>query len=135
MPYASFPSIPSGTYTPTFTGFGTPTAVLFTYAQLGKFLVIQGTFTSGTNTATEARISLPPGYTSSASIPTITGAGTYTGFNANSGSIFTILIETSQTYLTFGIQDSSHAGFTKVTGSGALGAGPAKMSFTAIVPL
>ena len=53
----------TNSYTPTFQGFGTVSNVDFTYRQEGDSIVIQGFFTSGTPTATEAQISLPNGYT------------------------------------------------------------------------
>lgn len=45
--------------TPTLTGFGVPTTTDFSYDRLGADLIFRGTWTSGTTTAVEPRISLP----------------------------------------------------------------------------
>jgi len=50
-------------YTPTFTGFGTPSSVNFWYRQVGDRLEIRGNFVTGTTTATPGLISLPSGFT------------------------------------------------------------------------
>ncbi|MCC7443187.1 MAG: hypothetical protein IT285_16260, partial [Bdellovibrionales bacterium] len=55
-------------YTPTFTGFGTVASVNFHWHQVGSVIQINGRFTTGTVTATEARISLPNGLTVDADI-------------------------------------------------------------------
>lgn len=45
-------------YTPTFTGFGTPTNVAFFSRRIGDSLEVKGSFTSGTTTAVTAKITL-----------------------------------------------------------------------------
>lgn len=55
---------PWTTYVPTTQGFGTITNDNFQYMRVGSSLFIKGTFTTGTVTATEARIHFPPGLTS-----------------------------------------------------------------------
>lgn len=57
-------------YTPTLTGFGTATGVDFKYRRVGSDIEIQGYFTSGTPTATQARVSLPSGATVSSVVQT-----------------------------------------------------------------
>jgi hypothetical protein len=57
-------------YTPTFTGFGTPTGTDFLYRRVGDSIHVRGFFTSGTSTAVDAQISLPLGF----SIPTLSTA-------------------------------------------------------------
>jgi len=52
-------SISATPYTPTFTGFGTPTAVQAFYSRDKDMLEVWGTFTSGVPTAVSAKISLP----------------------------------------------------------------------------
>ena len=49
-------------YTPTLTGFGTGSNVSFKWRRVGDEMEIKGFFTSGTSTATAAKISLPSGY-------------------------------------------------------------------------
>jgi hypothetical protein len=46
-------------YTPTFQGFGTPSAVEFRWRQVGESVEIEGTFLTGTTAAVEARVGLP----------------------------------------------------------------------------
>lgn len=55
-------------YTPTFTGFGTPTNVDFKYRKDGSDIEIQGYFISGVSTGVEARVSLPSGLSTSSSV-------------------------------------------------------------------
>lgn len=49
-------------YTPTLTGFGTPTGVSFFWRQVGDSIDIWGTFTSGTPSGATALITLPNNY-------------------------------------------------------------------------
>lgn len=51
-------SVPAS-YTPTFTGLGTPTGVNFVWWRVGKFLYGEGNLTTGTVSATPGSISLP----------------------------------------------------------------------------
>lgn len=50
-------------YTPLFTGLGTVTTPSIFYSRVGDTLHVQGTFTTGTPTATTVQISLPSGLT------------------------------------------------------------------------
>lgn len=50
-------------YTPTLTGFGTPSNVDFFWRQVGDTVDIRGSFLSGTNTATSAKVTIPSGKT------------------------------------------------------------------------
>jgi hypothetical protein len=91
-------------YTPTFTGFGTPTSIEAQWRQNGSNVEIRTKFVSGVSTATTAQISLPNGYTSasSSSIPSIQANGFWlnSANNANHGGA--VLISPSLTYVTFG---------------------------------
>jgi hypothetical protein len=118
-------------YTPTFTGFGTATNIECEWRQVGSNLEVRGTFTAGTTTATEARISLPSGKTSASDYSTINVAGTIVQ-SANGAANYYSLIEASKTYLTFGNQTGSSAALTKGTGSGMFGTG-VTISFIASV--
>ena len=121
-------------YTPTLTGFGTPSGVDFSFIVIGKLLLVRGNFSSGTPTATEARCSLPTGYTSSnTALPAVSLCG-YATWNFNSPNIPTILIEANVAYLTFGAQGTSLTGLTKLNGDAYLGAGQG-ISFFAAVPV
>lgn len=91
-------------YTPTFQGFGTPTAIEFEWRQVGEDIEIRGKFTSGTSTAVEARISLPAGLTSAGTglIPSIQSAGVYFRGATTASHGGSILIEPSVSYITLG---------------------------------
>ena len=54
---------PWQSYTPTFTGFGTPTSVSFKWRQVGDSIQVEGTYVTGTVSATVGSISLPNSYT------------------------------------------------------------------------
>jgi hypothetical protein len=109
-------------YTPTFTGFGTPTNVQIWSRRVGDTLYIRGRFTSGTSTATEARMTL--GYagtnsnvtSSSTKITSIQLAGGSI-FSAAGVSMYNTLIESNVGYITWGYQSGGNAGLTKVTGT------------------
>lgn len=126
-------------YTPTFTGFGTPSAVSIFSARLGDSLLLQGRFTGGTPTAVEARMTLGFNGTNAnvtsdtAKIPSIRVAGTGV-LSAASGVMTATLMESNVGYVTFGFQGAGNAGLTKLTGSAFLSSGVA-YSFTAIVPI
>lgn len=122
-------------YTPTITGFGTPSGVEFEWRRVGDTAQIQGKFISGTATATEARISLPNNISSAGTdkIPTIMFAGYGVG-NFTGASQYTLLIEPSVTYLTMSQQGASNAGLTKLNGSAIFGSGN-QFSFRASIPI
>lgn len=106
------------TYTPTLTGFGTPTSVSAYVRRVGDEKEYRGKFTIGTPTGVEARISLDSGSVSadSNSYPTVMACGTYArSVAAAEGDI--VLIEPSVGYLTLGRQSGGTASLTKVNGS------------------
>jgi hypothetical protein len=105
-------------YTPTFTGFGATTSTVnFTWERRGNKLIVNGRFTAGTPTATEARISLPNGLISDTNlISTIQLCGIWTLNDNIAGSSF-ILIEPNVSYITFSLQTGSQFGSTKRNGN------------------
>lgn len=122
-------------YTPTITGFGTPTSVEFQYRRVGDVCEIQGKFTSGTSTAVEARLGLPSGLSSASTskIPSIMSCG-YGVYSLAAASQVVPLIEPSVSYLTMGIQAAGTAGLTKQNGSAIFSSGQT-YSFFAFVPI
>lgn len=128
-------------YTPTFTGFGTPSNVAFFSRRVGDTLQIRGKFTAGTVTATEGRITMGfngtnNNVTSDATkVPSIQicGLGTY-DTATGSAWIPVILIESNVGYLTFGAQSTSNGGLTKQNGNIIVGTGWV-FSFTAEIPI
>lgn len=101
-------------YTPTFTGFGTVSTQSFRYRQVGENVEIQGRFTAGTTTATEARLSLPASLTSASDYTTLEATGTIVG----TGDVYTYTtsIEPSKTYLVFGRATNASGTITKQNG-------------------
>ena len=105
-------------YTPTFTGFGTVSGVDAYWRRVGDTLELDVRFVSGTSTATQARMSLPSGLTS------VTGPNDHIAglgaINVAAGYMFTIIIEQNSTYVTFGVQNASNGGLSKLNGSAVL---------------
>lgn len=107
-------------YTPTFTGFGSATVANSgdcKHKREGSDLLLDCKFTSGSSTATEARISLPSGLTSASGtkLASIKVAGE---MHVTSSTIQLVaLSEPAVTYLTFGYQDGTTNPLTKVNGN------------------
>lgn len=124
---------PEIAYTPTFTSFGTVSNVNFTYQQLGSNLLIKGTFTSGTVSSSEARISLPTGFTVLSSKPSLFMVG---GVASSVTASFypTALAEANASYLVFGSNTTARASLIKY-GADTLVVSGGSLSIEAIVPV
>jgi hypothetical protein len=109
-------------YTPTFTGFGTVTIQNFRWRQVGGSVEIEGRFTAGTTTATEARISLPNSYTSSSAYNTLEPVGIVTQAGNLAGGLYST-VEPSVGYVTISIQSSTTHAFTKAAANNVLNTG------------
>lgn len=127
-------------YTPTFQGFGSPSAIEFEWRQVGENVEIRGKFTSGTPTTVEARIGLPAGLTSAGTslIPSLQMIGQMARSAINSASIITgsaisVLIEPSTSYLTLSAFGGGYAGLTKRLANELVTSGEG-LSFFASVP-
>lgn len=117
-------------YTPTFTGFGTPTSVAFFSRRVGDTLEVEGSWIPGTTTAVEARISLgfngvDGGLTiastkTPASVTSLAGIFTYVVTGTSSGYI---LKEAGVGYMTLGNQFTSNAGLSKLNGNSVFSSG------------
>lgn len=118
-------------YTPTFTGFGTVTNINCQHKRDGQDLLVDCKFTSGTGTATEARVSLPGGLIPN--VASIRHAGTYINAGTGAYGVYT-LVEPSNSYFTFGLQDSSSSAYTKRAGNN-LGVNGVDQNFLARVPI
>lgn len=122
-------------YTPTFTGFGTPTSIQFFWRRLGDSLNVKGFFVSGISTATEARISFPSGLTARASsLPSVLELVGYAGRGAADNNQHQVYAEPNVSYFTFGTQSSVETGLTKKNGSALVASGNS-YSFFALVPI
>ena len=71
------PNSTAQSYTPDIAGFGTETAVTFTWSQDGIYMDVTGTFTGATVESSEAQIALPNGYTIASQVSGLTNAGSY----------------------------------------------------------
>lgn len=123
-------------YTPTFTGMGTVSTQTFWYKLEGDSIFIKGTWTTGTPSATQARISLPSGYTIQSS--KVNGSNELCGYmttgNQNTAA-FTVLIQPSVTYLTFGFNNNGTGGVNPDLGSTIFAAGVIYSFSTTGVPI
>lgn len=130
--------IPSGwtSYTPTFTGFGTCTNVGFWWRRRGTDIEVRGTFTTGTTTATEARLSLPSGLTTDSNIGTLQLMPGPLGRNISSSTFFFVqaAVEASKTYFVFTAQQSTTDNMTKRNGNASFG-NSENTSFYAMAPI
>lgn len=125
-------------YTPTFTGFGTVSNVSCYESREGEFNNIECNFTSGTVTATEARISLPTGLVTPSTVPTISlrgvmETGNIGAIGQNVGASYGVYVEPSLGYVTFGARSSGNTGLQKLQGT-AIGSS-LSYSITARVPI
>jgi hypothetical protein len=127
---------PATAYTPTFTGFGSPTSVNFTWARHGNFVFINGTYVNGTPTATEARITLPAGLVSASTLPTLSVVGEWADSTTASTTDFRhrrVLIEPNVGYMTFGVENSTATGSLFKQNGNAISVASATISFFARV--
>ena len=103
-------------YTPTITGFGTPTGVNFEWSRLGKFLIVDGKLTVGTSTAVEAQITLPSGLT--IALPHSTTQVIGNGARSTTSAEYDLVLGTDgDTFVNFGRQDASGGGLSAVNGN------------------
>lgn len=127
-------------YTPTFTGFGTVSNVNCTQARDGDVLKVKCNFTTGTTTATEARVSFPGALVTPSTLPAVGLVGQLEtnvvgGVGQAVGSSFGVYVEPSVGYFTFGTRSSLPAtGLVKQTGT-QMGASNTLLSFYAEVPI
>jgi hypothetical protein len=103
------------TYTPTFTGFGTPSSVNFQYKRVGSDLLLLGKFTVGTTTAVQAEVSLPSGLT--VDLPTSPMKIGDWARSVNNAESDEILATDGDSFITFGRQSGSTNGLNPVNGT------------------
>lgn len=125
---------PLVSYTPTITGFATPSSVNFTSCRVGSYLHVEGTFTTGASpTAVEAQITLGFNGTSAnvstlSTLPTISNAGVM-NYGTTSVSSFYVVKEASKSYVGLSRQDTSTSGLSKLQGANFSGSTVISMSF------
>lgn len=120
-------------YTPTFTGFGSPTNVEFIYRYSQGTIEIQGRSQAGTVTATTAEVSLPSGFTVSSDVPGTSVVGQYARANAATQGM-NVLATADDAFVEFGIQSAVQGGLVVRLGSEMVGGGEA-WSFFATIPV
>jgi len=141
------PNSKTVSYTPTITGFGTggtaPTSVNVFYSIEADKLVIEGTFTAGTPTATEGQVSLPVingdqmtiGATK-VPVVRVVGWGGRAVSTASATKSWNALAESGDTFINFAINHyaSGDNPLTPVNGSSLVGAGEG-VYFYAKIPM
>lgn len=103
-------------YVPNFVGFGTVTGINFVSWRAGAYLFVEGTFTAGTTTATEARIDLGfqgqnANLSTLSTLPTLSAVGEMKGGTASTTffATGTVTAEASKTYFTLSANNSTTA--------------------------
>ncbi len=130
---------PWSAYTPTFTGFGTVSVQSFFWRRVGDSLQMRGTFTAGTSTATQGRISFPSNLVAAGS-DRLSSSNQVVGKlnrNASSTTFFsagTVIAQQSVGYVVFGEESSTANGVTAYNGSAILPTG-GQASLFAEVPI
>lgn len=123
-------------YTPsTVQGFGTTSSGEYYWRRVGMEMQVRGRFTAGTVAASEARISLPTGYTSASAGNGIDTTNNAVGFMTTSGGLaYTIntLIAPGVTYFQFGKQSTQ--GLTAQNGDVLVATG-AEVAFFGSTPI
>lgn len=109
-------------YTPTTQGFGTISSVLMLWRRVGDTIEIQGSFTAGTVTATQARLYLPSGAFDS-SITQVTAAGEWYRSGNSNGENQNLLAFGGDNYFTFARGYTASGQFTNQNGSTIIATG------------
>lgn len=121
-------------YTPTFTGFGTVTGVDCKEARDEAFLLLDCAFTTGTHTATQARVSLPAGLNVDAQAAAYISRGIFLNGSVVGAFSDYVITLAGVNYVLFGRQDAGSGGLNPRNGTD-LGAGPQARSFSARIPI
>jgi hypothetical protein len=117
-------------YTPSTQGFGTPTSANYFWRRDGDSAQFMISFTSGTTTATEARINLPSGIVFDSNLPAALSIGSIAS-NESANFNYQLIAEPSGTYFTFARMTTAGAWPTKMNGNGMLTTG-SKISVTTV---
>jgi hypothetical protein len=121
-------------YTPTFTGFGTPTSVSFLYRKVGSDVEIQGVFTPSAITAPTFNFSLPESFVTLSSLSTNIMTGDLT-FDIDRGtSVYYTCVSASQSVVELAIAPQASA-YAKIITTGPLPNAGNQFHVTAKVPI
>lgn len=130
-PHRSIPSFPAG-YTPALVGFGTPTIFDMRWIREKNCARLEGRFSTGTSTTTEARLPLPTGLVADASTTGNVVCGVFT--LGSVGAVAPVLLRgASQAYIKFGFQAGSLASGNALNGDD-IGTNKT-MTIAAVVPI
>ncbi len=128
-------------YTPTFTAFGTATAIACFWSRIGDKILLNCEFIAGVVTSSEARVSLPGALTIDNTKAGAGGTYPYGKYERNLGTANTtktgpIIGTGSNTYINFGLDDYTTAAspLTALTGSGGF-TNTNAISFYATLPI
>ena len=128
-------------FTPTFTGFGSPTNIEFFYGRDGRYLVYYGKMTTGTTSATEARITIPTGLLTDIVdfIPSVRDFGTWVDDTVGAAPVVgvqgVILVDDEErSYLTFGTRSGTYSPLTPRQANVLFG-NSTRYTFTARIPI
>jgi len=121
-------------YTPTYTGLGTVANDSARWKRQGEDMLLRVDFDCGTSTATEARISLPGSYVSSANINTLEIAGNMQRETTAEVS-YAPAIEASKAYITFMLQGTGFTGATTKRNGSDICASGNKIALIARIPI
>jgi hypothetical protein len=130
-------------YTPTITGFGTPTAVSFFSRRVGDSLEVTGSFNNGTTTATNATFTLGYGGangnvfvdTTKVAAQIIVGHGNVAQAGSTYFGMDILTVAANQGVLAIGIQASAATSAVIATGTGTVLSGAVQIAFFAQVPI
>jgi hypothetical protein len=104
-------------WTPTFANLGTVTGITSRYRQVGDGIEFESTWTTGTNVASTASMTLPTVCTTASNYPTLQVVGVLTRSASNLAASDYVLAEASSGFLYFGLQFASGSGLSKVSGT------------------
>lgn len=118
-------------YTPTFTGFGTPTNVTFQWRRMGDEVEILGAFSAGTTTAVIGAVSLPSGLTSSSAL---FNGSNIVGWCSQSSTVASVPLICAQSATALNFGSGATAGTTPQVATANFATG-AFISFFARIPI
>lgn len=121
-------------YTPSFVGFGVPTAVNFNYQIVGEYILIEGIFTSGTQTSEEYKIGLPSGFTADSLKPSAIPNGQFFWSADKGGNQYAVGADPSNSYLNIFYQGDT-GGYTKIVTSAPIAISGTTYYLSARIPV
>lgn len=122
-------------YTPSFTGFGTVTAINAWWRRVGDSIEISGTFTTGTPDSSIAQITLPNGWTADTiKVPSLLAVGQFEDGATTAVEVAIALIVGGRNYISFGTYLAGQMALTERQGAGFTAPSTGE-SFYALIPI